>query len=308
MFLAYVPVLVSFVPSPARLLCLMDPLLPFGFMMRCLKGIPVSLLESVVIGQLLSYFFLAYACPSESGTSPSVTNEEEILRDAMDLTPMSTTGFTESETESFEEVTESDLMELVAHKSPVSDASDTLTTVSLASSQHSKPEADQFFGQRNDELNGDLKLDLSNDEKYVFDSEIKDGKKVAVIRTEKSVSGKKKEKPSGLFREMKDNMSNLISNTFTSTPAKAPEEQKKNVHILDSSDSKDPSEEFRFTVPKDPFLSPYWAPDDVLRQLPPTSICVRLFLIVDRPIEIYLYFNYNYFCRAYSSILVWMIV
>jgi hormone-sensitive lipase len=39
MFLAYVPVLVAFIPSPARLLCLMDPLLPFGFMMRCLKGI-----------------------------------------------------------------------------------------------------------------------------------------------------------------------------------------------------------------------------------------------------------------------------
>jgi hormone-sensitive lipase len=38
MFLAYVPVLVAFIPSPARLLCLMDPLLPFGFMMRCLKG------------------------------------------------------------------------------------------------------------------------------------------------------------------------------------------------------------------------------------------------------------------------------
>lgn len=43
-FLAYCPVLISFVPSPARMLCLMDPLLPFGFMMRCLK---------------------AYACPSK---------------------------------------------------------------------------------------------------------------------------------------------------------------------------------------------------------------------------------------------------
>lgn len=38
-FAAYTPTLVNFVPSPARLLCMMDPLLPFGFMMRCLKGI-----------------------------------------------------------------------------------------------------------------------------------------------------------------------------------------------------------------------------------------------------------------------------
>lgn len=37
-FMAYCPVQISFDPSPARLLCLMDPLLPFGFMMRCLKA------------------------------------------------------------------------------------------------------------------------------------------------------------------------------------------------------------------------------------------------------------------------------
>jgi hypothetical protein len=39
LFLAYVPVLLSLVPSPSRLLCLMDPLLPFGFMIRCMKGV-----------------------------------------------------------------------------------------------------------------------------------------------------------------------------------------------------------------------------------------------------------------------------
>lgn len=37
-FMAYCPTLVDFVPSPARLLSLMDPLLPFGFMMQCLKA------------------------------------------------------------------------------------------------------------------------------------------------------------------------------------------------------------------------------------------------------------------------------
>jgi hormone-sensitive lipase len=38
LFLAYVPLIVQFLPSPSRLLCLTDPLLPFGFMMRCLNG------------------------------------------------------------------------------------------------------------------------------------------------------------------------------------------------------------------------------------------------------------------------------
>ena len=37
-FLAYCPFLVAFDPSPSRLLCLMDPLIPFGFMMRCLRA------------------------------------------------------------------------------------------------------------------------------------------------------------------------------------------------------------------------------------------------------------------------------
>lgn len=37
-FMAYTPVLVEFVTSPSRLLSLTDLLLPFGFMMRCLKA------------------------------------------------------------------------------------------------------------------------------------------------------------------------------------------------------------------------------------------------------------------------------
>lgn len=37
--LLYMPTYINFMPSPARLLCVMDPLLPFGFLMRCLKGI-----------------------------------------------------------------------------------------------------------------------------------------------------------------------------------------------------------------------------------------------------------------------------
>lgn len=37
-FLAYAPIILNFVPSPSRLLCLMDPLLPFGFLMACTKG------------------------------------------------------------------------------------------------------------------------------------------------------------------------------------------------------------------------------------------------------------------------------
>lgn len=34
------------------------------------------------------------------------------------------------------------------------------------------------------------------------------------------------------------------------------------------------SDELCFTLPADPYLSPYWASDEVLRQLPPTKIMV----------------------------------
>lgn len=58
-FLAYCPVRISFDPSPARLLCLMDPLLPFGFMMRCLK---------------------AYACPNATIIERNRERVEELER------------------------------------------------------------------------------------------------------------------------------------------------------------------------------------------------------------------------------------
>lgn len=56
-FMIYCPVKMSFDPSPARLLCLLDPLLPFGFLMRCLK---------------------AYVHPGED---PNMENKEKILED-----------------------------------------------------------------------------------------------------------------------------------------------------------------------------------------------------------------------------------
>lgn len=38
LFLAYAPTYLNLMPSPARLLCMMDPLLTVGFISRCIKG------------------------------------------------------------------------------------------------------------------------------------------------------------------------------------------------------------------------------------------------------------------------------
>ena len=39
LFLAYTPFIFELIPSPARLLAVMDPMLPLGFALRCLKGV-----------------------------------------------------------------------------------------------------------------------------------------------------------------------------------------------------------------------------------------------------------------------------
>ena len=46
------------------------------------------------------------------------------------------------------------------------------------------------------------------------------------------------------------------------------------IETLDSMMQHSLSDELHFTLPTDPYLSPYWASDEVLRQLPPTKIMV----------------------------------
>lgn len=71
----------------------------------------------------LKYPISAYACPPDSQA-------------------LNTLDLYNSDTESFEEITESDLAELQAHKSPVSEASDTLTCGSLNSNMDDLNEKD----------------------------------------------------------------------------------------------------------------------------------------------------------------------
>lgn len=44
---------------------------------------------------------------------------------------------------------------------------------------------------------------------------------------------------------------------------------------LDTDNVKNPMEEFAFTVPRDPYLSPYLASDTLLAQLPPVKMLVN---------------------------------
>lgn len=72
-----------------------------------------------------------------------------------------------SDSESFEEISESDLLELQAHKSPISDTSDTLTYGSLSSQPEENKE--QKFSPPELPSNGNNNASNNSSQKYVSD-------------------------------------------------------------------------------------------------------------------------------------------
>ncbi|BFG00034.1 hormone-sensitive lipase [Drosophila madeirensis] len=77
----------------------------------------------------------------------------------------------------------------------------------------------------------------------------------------------------GRWQEAVNNITNTLSRCTKSyeihgSSAISPQD----VRNMDALIARSPSEEIAFDVPKDPFLSPYWASDDWLSQLPETKI------------------------------------
>ncbi|XP_046382871.1 hormone-sensitive lipase isoform X5 [Ischnura elegans] len=179
LFLAYIPVLVAFVPSPSRFLCLMDPLLPFGFMMQCLK---------------------AYAGQNDE---PSDHSEDTVKKSSISNSMEGTSSPTD---------------EHVLFEIPQDVVGEVNFPKKLSSA------ASRMVGS----LTGN----------FMGRGSQSSTKAMTRGNSEESKSGKK---------------SIVLS-------------------ALDNYIQRSPSEEFQFEVPKDPYLSPYWASDDVLRKLPPVSI------------------------------------
>lgn len=136
-FIAYCPVLVGFDPSPSRLLCLMDPLLPFGFMMRCLKAYSNAGNEDTVDQKHLLEL--------ENMKRAKADRNEELKRASLNPECDQELIFSEEEkSDSFEEIscferhqTDSNLQ---AHISPVSDvaSNDTLAGASFLTGTDNK--------------------------------------------------------------------------------------------------------------------------------------------------------------------------
>ncbi|CAF4875604.1 unnamed protein product [Pieris macdunnoughi] len=273
LFMAYAPLLVSFIPSPSRLLCLMDPLLPFGFMMRCLK---------------------AYASPN------SKSKEEKRQKEATSsnaTTPIDGNGFLRvspsqeglSES-SFEEVSPSDLLELQAHKSQGSQrrhSGDTTVSAASLQSEHTatgvSPSEERSQKCVSELLDG-----------YVFDSDTdSEGRRIdrasrggesetsstlvgeppLVVDGEREPKRKGKsrigEAASGIMGAMSSRFASMKDSNAISGPT---QEEMAGRSNLDSLIARSPSDEFMFSVPRDPVLSPYWAEDRLLKRFPPLRI------------------------------------
>ncbi|XP_072383529.1 hormone-sensitive lipase isoform X2 [Diabrotica undecimpunctata] len=216
LFIAYVPTLVHYIPSPARLLCMMDPLIPFGFLLRCLK---------------------AYACPDPHMKQISNSNDN-------------------SDTESFEEITESDLMALQAHKSPVSENSDSMTYESLASNEQNNCENEQPKPQP-----------LMNEilERYVQEQLPKEGS------TDKVASSPSLTNTNSLQSRVTGFVSNL-KDSFTKYLGERSISEAEKLLDLDVDPTPNILDKLGFDVPRDPYLSPIYASEEDLKKFPPTRV------------------------------------
>lgn len=330
--IAYCPIIVGFDPSPSRLLCMLDPLLPFGFMMRCLKAYSSSEVDDKKQLHLLEEMKRAKA------------NRNEELKRRISLNPecdQDAVLSEEEKSESFEEIscferhqTDSNLQ---AHISPVSEvaSNDTLAgasfltgtdnrdsnvnnTIEIVSPIDSIRSATSLEDdslpitiQKNEKLQTDftdIELPATTSrqsevhrkyvddyiEKYVLDAKCCDDGSIKPILRLASRTGSEENIVFDVsratisvqnFQEKLHSVASSIVDTVASTISQITTTNRpiinKNISFDDAeglrilSDESLPlsaSSDFIFNVPKDPFLSPFFADDEMLRQMPPIKI------------------------------------
>lgn len=317
-FLAYCPVLVAFDPSPSRLLCLMDPLIPFGFLMRCLRAYSNGVGDS----EELEHIKRAKADRNEELKRKSSLNPLEEFSD-------------EDKSDSFEEIscferhqTDSDIKAHISHVSAASN-DDTLAGTSILTGTEFKNSNIELVSpidsiqsatsleedslpitiQKSEKTNGcdDQQPTTSEDtikngnkkyvddfiEKYVLDAaKCDDGSIKPVLRK----ASKTESEDNIIFDVSRETLSvqnlqakvhRVASSLVGSVSSTIDQITKTNRPIIrsnysldddvrsfenDESFSDSPSCDFIFSVPKDPFLSPFYASDDMLVQFPPIKI------------------------------------
>lgn len=365
-FLIYCPMKMGFDPSPARFLCLMDVLLPFGFLMGCLKAY-------VHPGQdqfMTPIDKKRLHTPSEKDDKKDTLNDSSVSTTSAVIVLMSEA---ESEAPTFvhigsesqdneqpnERQTDASISidggstwEHIEHdpnyeannKSPVSDGtSDTFASASLQNSQSGgntemmTPDESNGISFEEDSQPITLHKPTSNNDAYEIcniDMNVDSTKERRNSTSSSLLEMDSTEPPNGskkfmaefvekygkddlrrvsaprtqseenvLFEEGREalNMQNIptkiykavetaansVANTFNAITS--PTTIRNGIPTanglgftrsrLNSLTERNPADDYLFDVPKDPFLSPYYASDEMLKQLPPVKILVnRMFL------------------------------
>lgn len=380
----YCPVKISFDPTPARYLCLMDPLLPFGFLMRCLK---------------------AYADPANSrnGSDKSKSNDPDATANGNNNSSLSTNSAvmvqmsgSESDMPTFVHIGGSDVEAMSEksgdnsmsldgssvwehinnvpdldgdNKSLGSDGSDTFASASLQNSESggntdmmtpdesagvsfeedSQPLTLQKpSGMMEEEAkpSGHLRaasaasvlLEMDSPEhknesvkyvaefvdRYVMNTDA-NGERSVLVSVPRTASEENilldegrdainvQNIPNKIYRAV-ETAANTVANTFNAITAHAPisdkyasvsEDDLSFVRNLGTVAEKNPRDEFLFDIERDPFMSPYYASDEMMRQMPRIKILVSPVMTSNISVQIFLIeFNFS----PLTWIHVWMTV
>lgn len=225
-FMVYTPTLMEFIASPSRMLGITDPLLPFGFMVRCLKAYTLG---DPNIKQNHN--------ENENGESPESDTQSFTDLIALALSP---NGDNDDEDADDNKANENKLASLPSDS--------TLKSVSLGDGDPDNPPSyskDETKNQTSSKEYFKHFIDIYKNKTF---------KAPGFLKNHQTQG----ESSSGIFG-------------FSLGKEKTQE--------LDLLDLKSPVDDFVFTVPHDPLLSPYRAADSILKHLPPTKILVRYFYI-----------------------------
>lgn len=259
LFNAYTPFLVNFASTPARFLSLVDPLLPYGFLMRIFKSYGSVDLEK-------------FDNETKAQKIPPpliITSESNQVVDVFD----------DNRDENEDKSHENKALEVMWHKIKDGAEPDWHSNLgSIRETPSEEPASPFHFPSNVDDDGGGLFMRTPT--KEVKDDPMQN----ASITAAKNDLGSRTNSEENLvvdvskdalsasnfqekFHSAKTSFVNAITMPFR---LKSPED--KLAHLIPTA----APDEFVFSVPKNQYLSPYWASDEVLRLFPPTKIVTTI--------------------------------
>lgn len=256
LFNAYTPFLVNFASTPARFLSLVDPLLPYGFIMRVFKSYGAVDLES----------------DSKVGRLKIETNskhDHEVVKDIRDDN-REKSGLLSPDI--------SKTLEAMWHKIQAN-AEESEWQTNLGSIRETPTE----------EPSSPFTFTLGDDDEPLSTNEIeapdltqsRSRSRSRTLSEENIVLDVGKEAVSleniqDKLQTAKNSFVSAVTDTFKAVPSLKKQPNQAYDEKLGNLIPPAPDDEFVFSVPKNQYISPYWASDETLKQFPPTRILTTI--------------------------------